>query len=79
LSAAKREIRQKFEENRTHAGGAALTELIAEAYDAADFIKTQVVQAERNERGNYTMKIEKHHSDDVPPEGWVPPPPQKCS
>jgi len=75
LLAAKKEIRQKFEDNRDNSG----TELVSEAYDAAEFIKTHVVQAEMNEEGNYSMKIEQQHAEDEPPEGWVPPPPQKCS
>ena len=51
----------------------------AEAYDAAEFIKTHVVQAELNEEGHYKMAASQQMAEDQPPEGWVEPPPQKCS
>ena len=79
LVAARKEIRQKFDDNRNMGSGEALSDLINEAYDAADFIKSHVVQAEMNEQGHYAMKAEQTHADDTPPEGWVEPPPQKCS
>ena len=52
---------------------------LAEAYDAAEFIKTHVVQAELNEEGHYKMAASQQMAEDQPPEGWVEPPPQKCS
>ena len=52
---------------------------LAEAYDAAEFIKTHVVQAELNEEGHYKMAASQQMAEDQPPEGGVEPPPQKCS
>ena len=46
---------------------------------AAEFIKTHVVQAELNEEGHYKMAASQQMAEDQPPEGWVEPPPQKCS
>ena len=66
LSAARREIRQKFEDNRQVADESSLPVMIADAYDAAEFIKTHVVQAELNESGNYAMKVEDHHTGPGP-------------
>jgi complex III assembly factor LYRM7 len=62
LLAAKREIRQKFEDNKELGDPSALPAMVAEAYDAAEFIRTHVVQAEQNEKGNYAMKLEQHHA-----------------
>ena len=41
LLAAKREIRQKFEDNKELGDPSALPAMVAEAYDAAEFIRTQ--------------------------------------
>ena len=79
LAAAKKEIRQKFEDNRDLGEGKQLDDLLYEAYDAADFIKTHVVQAEMNEKGHYSMSANQSMAEDQPPIGWVEPPPQKCS
>ncbi|WZN58949.1 mitochondrial zinc maintenance protein [Chloropicon roscoffensis] len=79
LLAAKKEIRQKFEDSRGMSDEKARSDLIYEAYDAAEFIKTHVVQAELNEEGHYKMAASQQMAEDQPPEGWVEPPPQKCS
>ncbi|QDZ19858.1 hypothetical protein HOP50_03g23750 [Chloropicon primus] len=79
LLAAKKEIRQKFEDSRDMADEKARSDLIYEAYDAAEFIKTHVVQAEMTGEGRYKMSATQSMSEDQPPEGWVEPPPQKCS
>lgn len=60
---SKLELRSKFEANRRVADSGAVKKLLAEGEEAASFIKTFVVQAKLNDRGNYEMKVQPHHAD----------------
>lgn len=83
LTAARKEIRDKFEEYRHHeTDSAQMRDLIAEAYDTADFIRSHVVQAAENEQGNYSMSVNEAHTVDEMPKVTMDktvPEPQKCS
>ena len=47
------------------ATGEAARQLLADAEEAASFLRTYVVQARLNERGNYRMTVQPHHADTV--------------
>lgn len=70
LAASRAELRGKFNEAADAQGDAAAA-AVADAHEAADFLRTYVVQAELNERGNYAMTVEKHHVDAVAEEGEI--------
>ncbi|KAI7839687.1 hypothetical protein COHA_006495 [Chlorella ohadii] len=57
LAAAQREIRSKFEEARGVANTEQQQQMLAEGSEAADFIRTSIVQAAMNDRGAYEMTI----------------------
>ncbi|EFN51348.1 hypothetical protein CHLNCDRAFT_141064 [Chlorella variabilis] len=61
LSAAQQEIRAKFEESRHVSDPAQRQQLLQEGSEAADFIRTSIVQAASNERGAFEMKIGEDH------------------
>jgi len=65
LQQSRRELRSKFEANKSVSDQAAQNKLLAEGEEAASFIRTFVVQAKLNERGNFQMKPEPHHADTV--------------
>mmetsp|Transcript_1520 Transcript_1520/g.3334 ORF Transcript_1520/g.3334 Transcript_1520/m.3334 type:complete len:105 (-) Transcript_1520:89-403(-) len=67
LTAAKGEIRNKFDDSKEETDGEKLKSLVSEAYDAADFIRQHVVQAALNEEGNYEIKVGQHHTQDSEP------------
>ncbi|CAI5483605.1 unnamed protein product [Closterium sp. Yama58-4] len=52
-SAGRAEVRGHFEGNRGEADERRLAELERDARDAAEMLRTMVVQARLNERGNY--------------------------
>lgn len=60
---ARREIRSKFQASAAEQDHGRLKQLLGEGREAADFIRTFVVQAKLNKRGNYEMKVEKHHAN----------------
>lgn len=70
LAASRAELRSKFGEAAGAAGDDA-ARAVADAHEAADFLRTYVVQAALNERGNYEMRVEKHHVDTVAEEGEI--------
>ena len=53
LKASAMEVRTKFEENRSVASESDIQRLIDDAYTAAQFISTNIVQAKLNDRGSY--------------------------
>lgn len=63
LHNSRKELRSKFEANRQVSDCGAIKKLLAEGEEAADFIKTFVVQAKLNKRGNFEMKVQPHHAD----------------
>ncbi|KAL3146600.1 hypothetical protein ABBQ32_000835 [Trebouxia sp. C0010 RCD-2024] len=63
LQSSRKELRSKFEANRLVSDTTAVKKLLAEGEEAASFIKTFVVQAKLNERGNFEMKVEPHHAN----------------
>ena len=76
LNASRKELRARFDENRASlsSGGQQqeqIDQALADAAEAADFLRTFVVQAKLNERGNYEMKLEPHHADTVAEEAAI--------
>ncbi len=82
LTASRKELRARFDESRrsTSLGGGSeqqqqqqeqIDQALADAAEAADFLRTFVVQAKLNERGNYEMKLEPHHADAVAEEAAI--------
>lgn len=78
LKASRKELRARFDDSRaTLAGGGGqqhqeqIDQALADAAEAADFLRTFVVQAKLNERGNYEMKLEPHHADAVAEEAAI--------
>jgi len=57
------EARSKFKECVGQEDQDEIEKAIAEAYEAAEFIKTFVVQAKLNDRGNFAMQVEPHHAE----------------
>lgn len=53
LKASAMEVRTKFEENRSVTSESDIQRLIDDAYTAAQFISTNIVQAKLNDRGSY--------------------------
>ncbi|CAO2824404.1 unnamed protein product [Amaranthus hypochondriacus] len=62
LKASAMEVRTKFEENRSVTSESDIQRLIDDAYTAAQFISTNIVQAKLNDRGSYEMKPSKEHA-----------------
>lgn len=58
LTAARQEIRSKFEASKAVTDRQQLQQLLDEATEAASFIKTTIVQAKINDRGNYEMTVQ---------------------
>ncbi|KAL3699927.1 hypothetical protein R1sor_017949 [Riccia sorocarpa] len=65
LAASAVQIRQEFEANRHVNDEKTVSELIAQAREAVDFIGLNVVQAKLNDRGNYEMKLAKEHAGET--------------
>lgn len=61
LAAARQEIRGQFEASRQVADPQQQQQMLAEGLEAAEFIRTQIVQAAVNDRGNYEMAISPEH------------------
>lgn len=61
LSAAQQEIRSKFETSRGVSDAQQVQEMLAEGNEAAEFIRSSIVQATMNERGAYEMAIQEQH------------------
>ena len=53
LSASRAEIRKRFHENERVSDAAVITRLVAEAHDAAAFLRESIVQARLNSAGRY--------------------------
>ncbi|KAK9826730.1 hypothetical protein WJX81_002385 [Elliptochloris bilobata] len=70
------EIRSRYQAAASETDPAAVARLCAEGEEAADFIRTYVVQARLNERGNYAMQVEEHHADTIAEEAALRPPRQ---
>eukprot|EP00884_Botryococcus_braunii_P018712 jgi/Botrbrau1/5524/Bobra.0023s0011.1 len=73
IQLARRDIRSQFTANRL-ASGPELDGMFAAGEEAASFLRSCVVQARLNDRGNYEMKIEKHHTGAVAEEAAIRPP-----
>lgn len=73
LTASRKELRARFDESRLSSLGTQqeIDQALADAAEAADFLRTFVVQAKLNERGNYEMKLEPHHADAVAEEAAI--------
>ena len=78
LNASRKELRARFDESRASLAGQEqqqqqeqIDQALADAAEAADFLRTFVVQARLNERGNYEMKLEPHHADTVAEEAAI--------
>lgn len=77
LNASRTELRARFDESRASLSSAGvqqqeqIDQALADAAEAADFLRTFVVQAKLNERGNYEMKLEPHHADAVAEEAAI--------
>jgi len=69
LAASRAELRSKFAEGAAVADPADVARRVADAREAADFLRTYVVQAALNERGNYRMTVQPHQADTVADEG----------
>jgi len=65
LSEARREIRSKFEASRLETNPEVINQQLAEAQEAAVFIREFVVQGVLNEEGNFAVKLEEQHADKV--------------
>lgn len=63
LSAAKLEIRKKYAEANHIRDAAVVNKLCDDADDTAEFMRTTIVQAQLNDRGNYAMQPEERHLD----------------
>ncbi|GLJ13689.1 hypothetical protein SUGI_0218260 [Cryptomeria japonica] len=61
LTQSAKEIRSKFEENRSVSSLTDIQKLVQEAREAADFLLNMVVQARLTERGTYELKLDKAH------------------
>ncbi|CAL5221847.1 g4107 [Coccomyxa viridis] len=70
---ARNEVRTKFQGSSGVTDPAEIDKLCAEGRDAARFLTQYVVQAELNERGNYAMSVEPHHTDAVAEEAALRP------
>eukprot|EP00899_Mesostigma_viride_P027999 jgi/Mesvir1/8384/Mv12629-RA.1 len=64
-NAATAEIRRHFDESRNETDAAKVSGLLAQAAEAAEFLKSNVIQAALNERGNYEMDIRPEHAGKV--------------
>ena len=62
LTAARTEIRKNFDESK-HLSPSEASGKIKEGVEAESFIRLHVVQAVGNERGNYEMTVQTHHTD----------------
>lgn len=69
LTASRVELRSKFAEGAAVTDASEIARLVADAREAADFLRTYVVQAALNERGNYRMTVQPHQADTVAEEG----------
>ncbi|KAK9829909.1 hypothetical protein WJX72_008604 [[Myrmecia] bisecta] len=63
LESARQEIRSKFKEAASLTDQQEISRRFAEGEEAADFIRTYVVQAKLNERGNFAMQVQPEHAD----------------
>lgn len=61
LQAAQAEIRSKFEESRAVSDAAAQHDLLEEARQAGEFIRSSIVQAACTDRGTYEIKVGEEH------------------
>lgn len=57
LSTCRTEARAQFRRNASVADPKQIQKLIADANDAADFLRNSIVQAKLNEAGRYEMKL----------------------
>ncbi|KAK9831574.1 hypothetical protein WJX74_000763 [Apatococcus lobatus] len=73
LQQSRREVRHKYQEAAGLTDPAEVQKKVAEAKEAADFIRTNVVQAQLNERGNFAMQVEEHHADSTAEEAAIRP------
>lgn len=71
LAASRAELRSKFDEGASASDPADAAARVADAREAADFLRTYVVQAALNERGNYRMTVQPHQADTVAEEGAI--------
>ncbi|KAK9864299.1 hypothetical protein WJX84_004057 [Apatococcus fuscideae] len=73
LRQSKLEVRHKYQEASSLTDAAEVQKRVAEAKEAADFIRTNVVQAKLNGRGNFAMHVEEHHADSTAEEAAIRP------
>eukprot|EP01025_Chloroclados_australasicus_P034899 TRINITY_DN35627_c0_g2_i1.p4 TRINITY_DN35627_c0_g2~~TRINITY_DN35627_c0_g2_i1.p4 ORF type:complete len:126 (-),score=9.30 TRINITY_DN35627_c0_g2_i1:115-459(-) len=62
---SRKRIREAFDTYSTETDSAKIQQLLQDARDAADFLRTSIVQAPLNERGSYELNI----TDDTLNEG----------
>eukprot|EP01023_Acetabularia_acetabulum_P060643 TRINITY_DN7290_c0_g1_i12.p4 TRINITY_DN7290_c0_g1~~TRINITY_DN7290_c0_g1_i12.p4 ORF type:complete len:111 (-),score=17.38 TRINITY_DN7290_c0_g1_i12:347-679(-) len=58
LAEGAKRIREAFETYRLETDPEKVKELLQDASEATDFLRTRIVQAELNERGSYAIKID---------------------
>jgi complex III assembly factor LYRM7 len=57
LRTCRAEARKQYRAHASERDGARIERLVADAQDAAQFLRESVVQAQLNEQGNYAMKL----------------------
>ncbi|KAK9914943.1 hypothetical protein WJX75_002676 [Coccomyxa subellipsoidea] len=73
LSSARQEVRTRFKSAAGVTEPEEIEKLCAEGRDAANFLGQYVVQAQLNERGNFAMSVEPHHTETVAEEAALRP------
>ncbi|EIE19322.1 hypothetical protein COCSUDRAFT_34269 [Coccomyxa subellipsoidea C-169] len=73
LTSAKQEVRARFQSAAGVTEPKEIEKLCAEGRDAAQFLTQYVVQAKLNDRGNFAMIVEPHHTDTVAEEAALRP------
>eukprot|EP00252_Welwitschia_mirabilis_P020226 TRINITY_DN4911_c0_g1_i1.p1 TRINITY_DN4911_c0_g1~~TRINITY_DN4911_c0_g1_i1.p1 ORF type:complete len:102 (+),score=16.07 TRINITY_DN4911_c0_g1_i1:110-415(+) len=61
LTQSAKEIRAKFEENRSVSNPSHIQKLLQDAQEAAEFLASMIVQAKLTDRGSYEVKLGKEH------------------
>ncbi|BDA43747.1 probable mitochondrial zinc maintenance protein 1, mitochondrial [Coccomyxa sp. Obi] len=73
LASARQEVRTRFQSAAGVTDPDEIDKLCAEGRDAAQFLTQYVVQAKLNERGNFAMAVEPHHTETVAEEAALRP------
>eukprot|EP01024_Parvocaulis_polyphysoides_P029297 TRINITY_DN26444_c0_g1_i5.p4 TRINITY_DN26444_c0_g1~~TRINITY_DN26444_c0_g1_i5.p4 ORF type:complete len:112 (+),score=18.91 TRINITY_DN26444_c0_g1_i5:589-924(+) len=64
LAEGAKKIREAFESYRLETDPGKIEQLLKDAADAAEFLRTSIVQAKMNERGSYELKIDDEIAND---------------